>query len=326
MGRDKLRLYSALSRAPFPKSYPGKVLLSAFLGTHAPLLALVAHLARDPRTGPGDKMRILAVALAATLGGTAATLWALHALLGPVTAASGALRRYLERGEVPDLPNSYPDRAGRLMSDVQSFLERLDAALRSLGELAAKDHLTGALNRRAGEERLAQDVARARRGGGTFTLAVLDFDQFKPINDLHGHHAGDACLERFASVLARSVREGDWVARWGGDEFVVGAWEGPGEGTSADRALERVSAQLRKEPMVLPGGEEVRLTFSGGVSRWVGGTTPKGCFAGRTKPCTGPRGPGGTPSCGPSSTPRTGAAPYSPSLVEEAFSEVRGAP
>ncbi len=80
------------------------------------------------------------------------------------TASSEALRRYLERGEVPDLPTSYPDRAGRLMSDVQSSVERLDAALRSLGQLAAKDHLTGVLNRRAGEERLAQDVARARRG------------------------------------------------------------------------------------------------------------------------------------------------------------------
>jgi diguanylate cyclase (GGDEF)-like protein len=278
VGRDKLGLYSALSRAPFPKSYPGKVLLPAFLGTHAPLLALVAHLAHDPRTGSGDKTRILAIALAATAGGTAATLWAVHALLAPVSVASEALRRYLERGEVPDLPAGYPDQAGRLMADVQSTVGRLDVALRSLEELAAKDHLTGVLNRRAGEERLAQDVARARRGGGTFALAVLDFDQFKPINDLHGHDAGDACLVRFASVLARSVREGDWVARWGGDEFVVGAWEGPGEGPSAERLLGRVSAQLRENPMVLPGGAEVRLTFSGGVSRWEAGDDAEGLF------------------------------------------------
>lgn len=150
MTKDRLGLYSALSRAPFPKSYPGKVFFSAFLGTHVPLLALIAHLARDPRLGPSDKKRVLAVALAATLGGTAGTLWALHSLLSPVSAASEALRRYLEHREVPDLPTAYPDQAGRLMADVQSSVERLDVALRFLGELATYDHLTDALNRRAG--------------------------------------------------------------------------------------------------------------------------------------------------------------------------------
>ena len=282
MGRDQLKLYSALSRAPFPKSYPGKVFLAAFLGTHIPLLALIAHQVGDERVGPREKVRLLAVALAATLGGTAGTLWALHALLGPVTAASEALRRYLQRGEVPDLPTSYPDRAGRLMADVQHSVERLDAALSSLGEQATRDHLTGVLNRRAGEERLAQDMARAGREGaaggaapGTaFTLAVVDLDQFKPVNDLHGHHAGDACLVRFAGALARNARKGDWVARWGGDEFVVGAWDAEGRG--AERVLGRVGRELRASPLALPSGEEVRLSFGAGVARWRDGDDARG--------------------------------------------------
>jgi diguanylate cyclase (GGDEF)-like protein len=278
MGEDRLKLYATLSRASFPKSYPGKVFLAAFLGTHVPLLALIAYLVRDPRLGSRDKVRVLAVALAATLGGTAATLWALHALLAPVTVASEALRRYLGRSEVPELPTSYPDRAGRLMADVQSSIERLDAALRSLGALAVKDHLTGVLNRRAGEERLAQDAARARREGGGLALAVLDLDQFKPVNDEYGHRAGDACLEHFASVLVRNLREGDWVARWGGDEFVVGLWEGQGAGPSAERVLERVAEELRGVPLVLPRGEKLRLTFSGGVSRWRNGEDAEGLF------------------------------------------------
>ena len=277
MRRDGLGLYTALSRAPFPKSYPGKVFFSAFLGTHAPLLALIAHLARDPRLRPREKARVLAVALLATLAGTAATLWALHALLAPVTAASGALRRYLERGEVPDLPTSYPDRVGRLMADVQSSVERLDAALRSLAEQAATDPLTGILNRRSGEERLAQDVARAARGGGDLALAVLDLDQFKPVNDEHGHRAGDACLEHFASILSRNLRAGDWAARWGGDEFSVGLWEGQGA-SSAEGALERLAEQLREAPLVLPGGQKARLTFSGGVGRWREGEDAEGLF------------------------------------------------
>jgi diguanylate cyclase (GGDEF)-like protein len=267
MSRDELRLYRALSRAPFPKSYLGKVFLTAFLGTHVPLLALFAYLVRFRRFGVGASLRILSVTVPATLGGTAATLWAINALHAPVTLASEALRRYLDSGEIPELPAGYTDRAGRLMADVQHAVERLDAAMRSLGELAATDHLTGVHNRRAAEGRLAEDVARAQRGGGALTLALLDLDRFKPVNDEHGHRAGDTYLIHFAELLASNLREGDWVARWGGDEFLVGVWQAE-EGPPAERVLGRVAGVLRENPMVLPNGEEALLTFSGGVGRW----------------------------------------------------------
>src|SRR5215217_711342 len=149
MGNDELRLYRALSRAPFPKSYLGKVFLAAFLGTHVPLLALLAYLARFRRFGLRATLRILSITVPATLGGTAMTLWAIHALSTPVTLASKALRRYLDSGQIPELPTGYADRAGRLMADVQYAVERLDAAMRSLDQLAGSDHLTGLYNRRA---------------------------------------------------------------------------------------------------------------------------------------------------------------------------------
>src|SRR5829696_7413282 len=234
---DELGLYRALSRAPFPKSYLGKVFLAAFLGTHVPLLALLAYLVRLRRFGLRSSLRILSVTVPATLGGTAATLWAIHALFAPVGLASRALRRYLDSGELPDLPTVYTDQAGRLMADVQDSIERLDATMESLDELASRDHLTGTYNRRAAEDRLAEDVARAGRGGGTLELALLDLDRLKSVNDGHGHHAGDACLIRFAEVLGRNVREGDWVARWGGDEFMVVTWpteEEEGEGPTVE--------------------------------------------------------------------------------------------
>jgi diguanylate cyclase (GGDEF)-like protein len=273
MGEDKLRLYRALSRAPFPKSYLGKVFLVAFLGTHVPLLALLAYLVRLRRFGLRATLRILSVTVPATLGGTAMTLWAIHALSVPVALASAALRRYLDGGEIPELPTGYADRAGRLMADVQYAIERLDAAMRSLDELASSDHLTGLYNRRAAEERLAEDIARARRGTGTPELALLDLDNLKSVNDGHSHHAGDACLIHFAEVLGRNVREGDLLARWGGDEFLISTWhqEEEGEGPPVARVLERVAEDLRENPVVLPGGEEVLLTFSGGVCRWQRG-------------------------------------------------------
>ena len=269
MDDDNLRLYRALSRAPYPKSYVGKIFLTAFLGTHVPLLALLAYFVRRRRFGVRSMLRILSVTVPATLGGTALTLWAMYALSAPTALASKALRRYLESGELPKLPVGYTDRAGRLMADVQYTVERLDKAMRSLEELATTDHLTGAYNRRSAEGRLSQDIARAQRGGGTLTLAVLDLDQFKPVNDEYGHHAGDTCLTHFAEVLGRKVREGDWIARWGGDEFVVGIWHAQEEGSlSVERMLERVAKELRENPVVLPNGEEAFLTFSGGVCQW----------------------------------------------------------
>jgi diguanylate cyclase (GGDEF)-like protein len=277
MDDEQLRLYRALSRAPFAKSYVGKVFFTAFLGTHVPLLALLVYLVRQRHFGLGGALRILSVTVPATLGGTAMTLWAIHALSAPTALASRALRRYLDSGELPDLPVTYTDRAGRLMADVQYTIERLDAAVRSLEELATRDHLTGTYNRRAAEERLAEDVKRAERGGVTLSLTLLDLDQLKPINDAHGHRAGDACVVHIAEVLGRNLRAGDWIARWGGDEFVVGTWNTQEE--QPTRVLERIVDDLRESPVVLPDGGETFLTFSGGACRWKPGEDVRGLMS-----------------------------------------------
>jgi diguanylate cyclase (GGDEF)-like protein len=211
----------------------------------------------------------------ATLGGTAFTLWAMYALSAPTALASRALRRYLDSGELPALPVVYTDRAGRLMSDVQYTIERLDGALRSLEELATRGHLTGVYNRRAAEERLAEDLKRAECAGGTLSLTLLDLDRLKQVNDAHGHRAGDACVVHFAEVLGRNVRAGDWIAHWGGDEFVVGLWNGQ-EGQPTKRVLERIVEDLRKSPVVLPDGAQRLLTFSGGACRWKPGDDFRG--------------------------------------------------
>ncbi len=266
---DDLRVYEALSKLPFPKSYAGKMLLVAFLGTHVPLVVLALYFALTSSVSLRAKVRVLLVALVATLTGTAATLLGLRALLAPVSAASEALRRFLDRGELPELPSGYQDEAGKLMSDVRYVIKRLEESLRSLSEQAAKDPLTATYNRRMAQERLYEDVARVERRGGAFTLALVDLDHLKPLNDRYGHGAGDACLKHFAEVLGRNVRGEDWVARWGGDEFLVRLWEA-GEELSGEQALERMAEELRKSPARLPNGEEARLTFSAGVARWGG--------------------------------------------------------
>ena len=74
MDKDQLKLYRALSRAPFPNSYVGKVFLTAFIGTHVPLVALLVYFVRRRRFAIGGVLRILSVTVPATLGGTALTL------------------------------------------------------------------------------------------------------------------------------------------------------------------------------------------------------------------------------------------------------------
>jgi diguanylate cyclase (GGDEF)-like protein len=88
---------------------------------------------------------------------------------------------------------------------------------RRLAELATKDGLTGAWNRR----RLAEELEWLSRGGGTGSLLVLDLDGFKGVNDALGHAAGDELLRRVATAVQGCVRRADVVARLGGDEFAV---------------------------------------------------------------------------------------------------------
>jgi diguanylate cyclase (GGDEF)-like protein len=204
-----------------------------------------------------------------TLVGTAATLVALGALLAPLELTSSALKRYLDDQTKPDLPLGFSDEVGTLMADVRYAVEHLDSSIRSLEGLSGTDHLTGLPNRRQGEERLANDVARTRRGGGQLTVAMVDLDGFKTINDTHGHHAGDRCIRHVADVMARSVREGDWLSRWGGDEFVLALWD-ESVFASPEAVLGRINADLRRSPVRLSGGEEMVLSISVGAHRYAG--------------------------------------------------------
>ncbi|MEQ9401257.1 MAG: HAMP domain-containing sensor histidine kinase [Longimicrobiales bacterium] len=118
-------MYRAMCRIPGPRSYVGKFLLTAFLGVHVPLLALLGYVA----VGTGDwevALPILVVALVATLGGTAATLWVQWSLLAPVVRTSAALLEYRADGTLPDLPTEFHDEAGLLMAHARSCVEHLD--------------------------------------------------------------------------------------------------------------------------------------------------------------------------------------------------------
>jgi diguanylate cyclase (GGDEF)-like protein len=93
--------------------------------------------------------------------------------------------------------------------------------LNLLRDLAGRDPLTGAANRRTFEEELSREIARHRRTREAFAVIMLDLDSLKARNDRHGHLAGDAALIALVQACMRTVRETDVVARIGGDEFAV---------------------------------------------------------------------------------------------------------
>jgi diguanylate cyclase (GGDEF)-like protein/PAS domain S-box-containing protein len=158
---------------------------------------------------------------------------------------------------------------GKLVRDVterrEAELER-ERLLAKLAEAARTDPLTGILNRRVWREELDRELANAARQGTPLALAVLDLDNFKAVNDELGHLKGDEILRRTAAAFRGSIREGDLIARFGGDEFAclfIGAEEAEAL-TLADRLL------------AVPPEE---ATASAGVAIWDGSESADDFFS-----------------------------------------------
>ena len=105
----------------------------------------------------------------------------------------------------------------KLLANLQTEVNAYETKLKTVEELALRDPLTGLSNRRNMEERIATRIKR----GQTFCVIMLDLNQFKQVNDQHGHVAGDSLLQQFAQELRSSMRSSDVVGRWGGDEFLL---------------------------------------------------------------------------------------------------------
>jgi diguanylate cyclase (GGDEF)-like protein len=88
-------------------------------------------------------------------------------------------------------------------------------------DASVRDPLTGLFNRRHLSERLAWEIRRSQRRQAPVSLIIIDVDDFKRFNDRHGHAVGDAVLIAMANLLQETVRQSDWCARWGGEEFAV---------------------------------------------------------------------------------------------------------
>jgi len=155
---------------------------------------------------------------------------------------------------------------GAQVGELLGVLEERQALLASLARLALTDQLTGLPNRRAWEEALQRELARADRDGHPVCVAVIDLDEFKRFNDEHGHQAGDALLAEAARAWNSQLRASDLLARYGGEEFaaVVPAWP-----------LDTAVSVVERLRLATPAG----LTASAGVASWNRQETARELFA-----------------------------------------------
>ena len=136
---------------------------------------------------------------------------------------------------------------------------------RKLEELAALDELTHLLNRRFGVRRLREEFSRATRHGVPMSVIMFDVDHFKTVNDTFGHDAGDAVLRAVASVLETSVRSGDVVCRYGGEEFLIVA---PGMGLNDASMVANRLARTIQTRAIEWRDQTLRVTISAGAAAW----------------------------------------------------------
>ena len=153
-----------------------------------------------------------------------------------------------------------------------------NARLHRIVELQALvDGLTGISNRRQCEEALTSEISRADRLGTPLTLVLADLDDFKAINDLHGHATGDDVLREFAAVLRATVRDSDLAGRWGGEEFMLLL---PGaDAVGGAQLADRVRTSLMERSFVGQEGAAVSVTCSFGVAQHSPGLDERDLFA-----------------------------------------------
>ena len=138
-------------------------------------------------------------------------------------------------------------------------------------QLSITDDLTKLYNHRFFQEHLPREMKRAERTGEPLSLILIDIDDFKRLNDRHGHSVGDAVLRRVADVMSAEVREMDLLARYGGEEFALLASQTTLEGAAALAEKLRVAvSEARFRLLALDGPAEIRVTVSAGVTTYRG--------------------------------------------------------
>lgn len=153
---------------------------------------------------------------------------------------------------------------------LETSVVELEAANRALDRLARTDPLTDLPNRLAFFELVPREIERAKRYSRPLSLAILDLDHFKSINDQYGHHAGDTALKHITNTVTQQLRPSDLFARIGGEEFAVVLPET--EPQEATRLVERILKDVTRTHLEYEN-KQIALSFSAGITEYYDGAT-----------------------------------------------------
>jgi diguanylate cyclase (GGDEF)-like protein len=218
-----LGLYSSLARLPWlKKSYTAKIMLVAFLGTHIPLLTLLVTFLTSNAYSVETSVRVLVVALLATLMGTAVTLYVLRYLLTPVILTSTALQDYLDTRTLPKLPTEFADEAGKLMANSSQALYKLDELIHYITHY---DELTGLPNRDLFRDRLNQTLSQNR--SRLVAVLLLGIDDFTDIGHALEPMVSNLLIRAVSQRVAPCLSQSDVLAHLGNGEFAIARLELP---------------------------------------------------------------------------------------------------
>jgi diguanylate cyclase (GGDEF)-like protein len=147
---------------------------------------------------------------------------------------------------------------------------KLAASLKQVQQLASHDELTGTLNRRSLMAALERERSRAERSGAPFSIAMIDLDHFKRVNDTHGHAAGDEVLRALAATVHDTMRAADVFGRYGGEEFMM-ILDGAAPALALE-AMERIRAAVAAKnwSSIAP---DLSVTLSAGIASHRKGET-----------------------------------------------------
>ncbi len=149
------------------------------------------------------------------------------------------------------------------VEEAETRVRDLENQLEQMSELVREDRLTGSLNRRGLEDAFDREIARAERQQTPLCVAMLDLDNFKILNDTHGHLAGDDALIHLVRVVKQTLRPTDVIARYGGEEFVILFPET--QLNDAIFTMQRLQRELTKH-FFMHNNERILITFSAGVA------------------------------------------------------------
>ena len=234
------------------------------LGFLAPaaMAALVAiSVAASSRVLPEESAAVaVMLAVAGAAGLTTMALLGAAFMGHRLNRIAAALERTLETEEPLSLRvggTGAERRVARALNAASSAFLKVEAR-------ATRDRLTGIPNRESLLVTLGTEIEKATRHYRPLSVAFIDIDRFKPVNDTYGHKTGDAVLQRVAQLISSSIRVGDTFGRYGGEEFMLILPETRPE--DAVTLAEELRALVMQEPLHLVGDQEIRITISLGIA------------------------------------------------------------